>query len=78
MPYRRLREGLTWHWCHNCSGWPLSNFRQREDKPSTWSGQSLCEECAMSDLCCTCQHSIELRTGLASDCALAWAVGADR
>ena len=22
MPYRMLSTSLTWHWCHNCSGWP--------------------------------------------------------
>ncbi len=70
MPYRKSNRGLTWHWCHNCSAWPLSDFRQREDKPVTWSGQVLCEECATSDSCRTCLHSVELRVGLASDCAL--------
>ncbi len=46
MPYRRLSNSPTWHWCYNCSGWPLSRFRQREDKPPTWNEQSLCEACA--------------------------------
>ena len=33
MPYRKLGNEVTWHWCHNCSGWPLDDFAQREDKP---------------------------------------------
>jgi len=67
MPYRKLSNSFTWHWCHNCSGWPLHEFRQREDKPPTWNGQALCEECATRDGCSDCQHSITLRAGLSSD-----------
>jgi hypothetical protein len=67
MPYRKSSSGVIWHWCHNCSAWPLKDFRQREDKPPTWSGQSLCEECATSDSCRACEHSVELRAGLISD-----------
>jgi hypothetical protein len=63
MPYRKLRNYLTWHWCHNCSGWPLRDFEQREDKPPTWNGQALCEECATRDDCRDCQHSVTLRAG---------------
>jgi|GEM_PF-1842570 len=70
MPYRKLVSGATWHWCLNCSAWPLGDFRQREDKPPTWDGQSLCEECGKSDSCGSCRHSADLRTGLASDSAL--------
>lgn len=70
MPYRRMSSGVTWHWCHNCPAWPRNDFRERQDKPATWSGQSLCEECASQDACRTCEHSMELRTGLASDSAL--------
>jgi hypothetical protein len=70
MPYRRISSGVVWHWCHNCSAWPLKDFRQREDKPPTWNGNSLCAECAESDYCSTCQHSVGLRTGLPSDSAL--------
>lgn len=70
MPYRKISGELTWHWCHNCSAWPLNNFRQREDKPPTWAGQLLCEECATSDSCSLCQHSLALRVGLISDGAL--------
>jgi hypothetical protein len=67
MPYRKLSTSVTWHWCHNCSGWPLRDFGQREDKPPTWNGQVLCEECATRDCGSTCQHSVTLRAGLLSD-----------
>jgi len=67
MSYRRTASGSVWHWCRNCSGWPLQSFRQREDKPSTLTGQTLCDECDGRASAGTCQHSIELRTGLASD-----------
>jgi hypothetical protein len=67
MPYRKTSGSVIWHWCHQCSAWPLNNFWQREDEPPTWSGQSLCEECATSDACGTCEHSGELRAGLLSD-----------
>jgi len=70
MPYRKLSNSVTWHWCHNCSGWPLRAFRQREDKPPTWNGQVLCEECATRDYCSNCQHSVTLRAGLLSDSSL--------
>jgi hypothetical protein len=23
MPYRKFNNGVTWHWCHNYSGWQL-------------------------------------------------------
>ena len=67
MPYRKEITGLAWHWCRNCSGWPEVGFQQREDKPSTWAGQELCEECHGREQCSTCLHSVELRTGRASD-----------
>jgi hypothetical protein len=63
MAYRKLDNSATWHWCYDCRDWPATDFRQREDKPPTWDGQSLCEECARRDGCNSCRHSIELRTG---------------
>jgi hypothetical protein len=67
VPYRRETQGLIWHFCLNCSGWPKLDFQQREDKPSTWGGQSLCDECDRREHCSSCLHSVELRTGRASD-----------
>jgi hypothetical protein len=63
MPYRKLGNGVSWHWCHNCSGWPLHDFQQHEDKPPTWNRQALCEECARRDDCNGCQHSITRGAG---------------
>jgi hypothetical protein len=57
MAYRKLLNTLTWHWCHNCSSWPRVDFKQREDKPPTWNGEALCEECARHDSCSRCQHA---------------------
>lgn len=67
MSYRRDANLLIWHWCHNCSLWPASGFKEREDKPPTWTGQSLCEECKSRDYADGCQHSTEdafARTGM--------------
>lgn len=49
MSYRRLRVSVTWHWSQNCSGWPVTDFQQVEEKPQAWTGQSLCEDCASLD-----------------------------
>ncbi len=50
-----------------CVGWPQHGLQQREDKPSTWGGQSLCDECDRREHSSSCQHSVELQTGRASD-----------
>jgi hypothetical protein len=70
MPFRKADNSVIWHWCHNCSAWPRNDFRQREDKPPTWSGDSLCAECSASESCRMCQHSLVLRAGLSSDSVL--------
>jgi len=62
MAYRKLQTSTTWHWCCDCPDWPSADFRQREDKPPTWDGQSLCEECARRNGCNSCQYFIEWRT----------------
>jgi hypothetical protein len=49
--------------CRNCPGWPQLAFRQREDKPATWGGESLCEECDRRERSSSCGRSIELRSG---------------
>lgn len=67
MSYRREITGSQWHWCRNCPGWPQAQFKQREDKPPTWAGQTLCEECHRRESCSSCLHSVELRIGRASD-----------
>jgi hypothetical protein len=59
MAYRRNKDIPIWHWCHNCSQWPMASFKEREDKPPTWLGQSLCEECKTRDYANECQHSAD-------------------
>lgn len=67
MSYRRLITESQWHWCRDCPNWPLVGFKEREDKPVTWMGQTLCVECGRRDDCSTCLHSVELRIGRPSD-----------
>jgi hypothetical protein len=42
MAYRRKKGSDTWHWCRNCSRWPISDYDERYTKPE--SGE-LCNEC---------------------------------
>lgn len=42
MPYRKIRGSDTWHWCKNCSKWPVANYDEKATKPT--SGE-LCDEC---------------------------------
>jgi hypothetical protein len=64
VPFRKADSSVIWHWCYNCTNWPLNDFTQREDKPS------ICNECAASDSCSTCQRSVVLRAGVPSDSVL--------
>ncbi len=67
MSFRKEITGTLWHWCRNCPGWPQLAFQQREDKPATWGGESLCEECDRRERSSSCNHSAELRIGRESD-----------
>ncbi|MEA1994963.1 MAG: hypothetical protein U9N18_02235 [Campylobacterota bacterium] len=40
--YRKRKGRDTWHWCKNCSNWPISDYETRRSKPT--SGE-LCNEC---------------------------------
>ena len=42
MSYRRRKGNDTWHFCRNCSNWPVSDYDSKEDKPSTG---EFCNEC---------------------------------
>ncbi len=42
MAYRKREGNDTWHFCKNCSNWPLSNYKEQEAKPT--SGE-FCNEC---------------------------------
>jgi hypothetical protein len=41
MTFRRPRGGETWHFCHNCSNWPVDEYEEQEAVPP--SGE--CTEC---------------------------------
>ena len=40
--YRRKKGSATWHWCKNCSKWPIFDYDVRYSKPSNG---ELCNEC---------------------------------
>jgi hypothetical protein len=40
--YRRRKGYDTWHFCSNCTKWPLSEYDERSTKPTTG---ELCNEC---------------------------------
>lgn len=42
MAYRRRTGNDTWHFCRNCSNWPISGYDSRETKPTTG---EFCNEC---------------------------------
>ena len=47
MPtYRRRKGHDTWHWCTNCTNWPISDYDEEyhseTERPSTG---ELCNEC---------------------------------
>lgn len=41
--YRRRKGGDTWHWCHNCSSWPVSDYEGKVAS-NQFTGE-LCNEC---------------------------------
>ena len=45
MSYRQALTTSEWHWCVNCSAWPLTDFSEREDLPPAGGEQSVCPEC---------------------------------
>lgn len=44
--YRRRKGFEKWHWCRNCSNWPMSNYEAQQTEPT--SGK-LDEECQALD-----------------------------
>ena len=44
----------AWHWCTNCSNWPLTNYETRDSKPSS---NELCDVCFSKDKKGTCNKS---------------------
>jgi hypothetical protein len=41
--YRRRYFEDTWHFSHDCSGWPVENFQEQSAEPAS---ANLCAECA--------------------------------
>jgi GT2 family glycosyltransferase len=41
LTFRRQRGGETWHFCDNCGDWPVSDYEEQEEIPS--SGE--CQQC---------------------------------
>jgi hypothetical protein len=45
MPeYRRQKRNTVWHWCRNCSKWPLTEFESVYTKPATGELDRECRE----------------------------------
>jgi len=40
--YRKRKGTDTWHFCANCSNWPMQDFEEQYAKPTTG---ELCNEC---------------------------------
>ena len=51
MAYRKKTYSDTWHWCRNCSNWPMSEYNSRSAKPTTG---ELCNECKAKDAAGNC------------------------
>ena len=43
--YRKKRGSDTWHWCKNCSKWPIVDYEESKDPKSG----ELCNECRSKD-----------------------------
>ena len=48
---KRRRVKDTWHFCGNCSNWPIIDYEERRDEPT---GDELCDECKAKKLAGTC------------------------
>ena len=45
MPeYRRRKGKYAWHWCRNCSNWPMIDFDSRWGKPTSGELDNECKE----------------------------------
>jgi hypothetical protein len=53
MAYRKRRGTDTWHFCTNCSHWPIADY---EEKPSQPSSGELCNECRAKKSQGTCRQ----------------------
>jgi hypothetical protein len=46
VEFRRNIGSDIWHWCENCSDWPMSNYESSHLKPT--SGE-YCDQCKSKD-----------------------------
>ena len=51
MAYRRRKGKDTWHWCKNCTNWPIYDYEEKPTKPT--SGE-LCNECIAKEKAKNC------------------------
>lgn len=51
MEYRRLKTRDTWHWCPNCSNWPISGYVSRHTRPTTGELDNECRSKANAGTC---------------------------
>lgn len=55
MPTYRRRKGKdTWHWCTNCSNWPISYYNKKTVSGRPSFGE-LCNECKAKEKEGTCR-----------------------
>jgi hypothetical protein len=52
MPYRRKWANDAWHWCRNCSNWPVTHYNEESSKPESGSE---CSECQAKEREGSCQ-----------------------
>jgi len=50
-PYRRRKGGDTWHFCKNCSTWPITDYVEQVSKPTTG---ELCNACLAKEKAGNC------------------------
>ena len=48
VTYRKQHGSDTWHWCRNCSKWPLTGYIERHSAARPTVGE-LCNECLAKD-----------------------------
>jgi len=52
MTFRRRNGTETWHFCRNCSQWPVQKFDEQTTKPT----EGLCPECEEKEKAKRCQQ----------------------
>ena len=51
--YRRKRGSDTWHFCRNCTEWPMTGYEEQTNRPT--SGE-LCNQCRSKETNGTCSQ----------------------